>query len=108
MVSGARAPLDAAYATCLRLGRAHDESFCRAVDDAVDEVGGDGAAPLSREARAAAENASRLWAGRNCARVRRADPITPQGRRLKPLVAEFNPPRQPGRRLDRPGSPRYH
>jgi 15-cis-phytoene synthase len=70
--------------------------FCRAVDDAVDEVVPEGDWPLSDAARQQAETELALWrrelahafdpAGR---------PETAQGRALKPLVPAFQLPRQP-------------
>jgi 15-cis-phytoene synthase len=61
--------------------------FCRAVDDAVDETGGqddDGAA--AAEAIAAwREELDRVYTG---------DPHTPQGRALRPAVRDFGLPRQ--------------
>lgn len=71
--------------------------FCRAVDDAVDEVvpeaewqGG-----LTAEARARATEAVALWRGELAACYGAASPCTEQGRALKPLVAEFTLPRAP-------------
>lgn len=71
--------------------------FCRAVDDAVDEVvpeaewqGG-----LTAEARARATEAVALWRGELTACYGAASPRTAQGRALKPLVAEFTLPRAP-------------
>jgi phytoene synthase len=68
--------------------------FCRAVDDAVDEVvpesewhGG-----LTAAARACAEHELRLWRSEVDAAFH-GRPSTPQGQALQPYVAEFNLPR---------------
>jgi len=60
--------------------------FCRAVDDAVDECDVEGALP-PREAVA-------YWRAELARCFGREMPLTPQGRRLQPFVAEFNLPRQ--------------
>jgi len=66
--------------------------FCRAVDDAVDEIpeeewkGG-----LSDEARARAAESLAVWR-EELDRVYGGVPLTPQGRSLQPWVAEFNLP----------------
>lgn len=72
--------------------------FCRAVDDAVDEVAPPGEWPLTAEARAKAGQEVALWR----AELDRAfgtrggeTPATSQGRALKPLVSAFDLPRQP-------------
>ena len=69
--------------------------FCRAVDDAVDEVvpeeewrGG-----LTPEARARAESSLASWRAEVGA-LYTGTPSTPQGRALQPFVVEFNLPRQ--------------
>ena len=60
--------------------------FCRAVDDAVDEADAPGAMPP--------DEAVRFWRD-ELARCFSAEmPLTPQGRTLQPLVAEFDLPRQ--------------
>ena len=72
--------------------------FCRAVDDAVDEVAPLGEWPLTAAARASAEQAVAGWR----AELARAfgtregeAPTTAQGRALQPLVTAFDLPRQP-------------
>src|SRR5688500_2538849 len=69
--------------------------FCRAVDDAVDEVvpehewrGG-----LAPEARTRAMRELALWRSETAAAFGGA-PVTPQGRALQPVVHEFNLPRE--------------
>jgi len=68
--------------------------FCRAVDDAVDEIpeeewkGG-----LSDEARARAAESLSVWR-EELDRVYGGVPLTPQGRSLQPWVAEFNLPKR--------------
>jgi len=68
--------------------------FCRAVDDAVDEIpeeewkGG-----LSDEARARAAESLAVWR-EELDRVYGGVPLTPQGRSLQPWVAEFNLPKR--------------
>ena len=72
--------------------------FCRAVDDAVDEVVPLGEWPLAPAARAKAEGELALWRtelDRAFDRSPTSVPATPQGRALKPLVAEFTLPREP-------------
>lgn len=78
--------------------------FCRAVDDAVDEVvpeaewrGG-----LSEEARLKATGRLAIWRGELAACYPNADegadrraPCTPQGRALQPFIHAFNLPRGP-------------
>jgi len=59
--------------------------FCRAVDDATDEIG------EGRTAEAAAELAK--WRGELAACFDGAQPATPQGRALAPFVARFSLPR---------------
>jgi phytoene synthase len=73
--------------------------FCRAVDDAVDEVAPDGEWPLSAAARAKAE---RELAGWRIELARAFDasgalplPATRQARSLQPLISEFGLPRTP-------------
>jgi phytoene synthase len=72
--------------------------FCRAVDDAVDEVVPLSEWPLSREARAKAEGELASWRtelDRAFDRSSGAEPSTPQGRALKPLITAFALPREP-------------
>jgi phytoene synthase len=71
--------------------------FCRAVDDAVDEVvpetewqGG-----LSAAARARATQELGLWRAELDACYAGGAPCTSQGRALQPFIGEFNLPRQP-------------
>jgi len=71
--------------------------FCRAVDDAVDEVvpeaewqGG-----LSEEARSRAAQQLALWRSELDACYAGGAPCTPQGRALQPFVGEFSLPRLP-------------
>jgi phytoene synthase len=73
--------------------------FCRAVDDAVDEIVPPGEWPLTDVARRKAEQALAGWRGEL---ARCFDPAasgglpeTRQGRALRPLVDEFRIPRQP-------------
>jgi phytoene synthase len=73
--------------------------FCRAVDDAVDEVAAPGQWPLDAQARQKAEQELTLWRD-ELARCFDATgeydvPQTRQGKALRPLVAEFNLPRTP-------------
>ena len=70
--------------------------FCRAVDDAVDEVVPQGQWPLDATARQRAERELRLWRDElaQCFEVG-GQPQTRQARALRPLVTEFNLPRQP-------------
>ena len=73
--------------------------FCRAVDDAVDEVVPEGQWPLDADARQTAERELALWRN-ELARCfdptgTMGAPRTRQGNALHPLVAEFNLPRQP-------------
>jgi phytoene synthase len=63
--------------------------FCRAVDDAVDEVEGGGDGPAS------AAEAIAGWRRELAACFGRAQPATPQGRALVPLVAQFGLQRAP-------------
>jgi phytoene synthase len=73
--------------------------FCRAVDDAVDEVAPEGEWPLSPTARATAERELAAWRDE----LARAfdvtgtwpPPATRQGRTLQPLVGLFGLPRTP-------------
>jgi phytoene synthase len=71
--------------------------FCRAVDDAVDEAVPEGQWPLDAVAREHAERELALWRAEvaRCFEPNREPPQTPQGRALRPLVAEFNLPRTP-------------
>lgn len=70
--------------------------FCRAVDDAVDEVAPEGEWPLTPEARAQAERELATW---RAELARCFDPAgvpeTRQGKALRPLVSEFRLPRAP-------------
>jgi phytoene synthase len=73
--------------------------FCRAVDDAVDEVAPPGQWPLAPPLRAKAEHELALWRA-ELARCfdpsgTTGAPQTRQGKALRPLVAEFNLPRVP-------------
>ena len=70
--------------------------FCRAVDDAVDEVVPEGQWPLTAEARARAERQLSSWRA-ELARCfdATAAPETRQGKALQPLIAEFHLPRTP-------------
>src|SRR5512145_1596233 len=73
--------------------------FCRAVDDAVDEVAPEGEWPLSPMARATAERELAAWRD-ELARAFDATgtlppPATRQGRTLQPLVGLFALPRTP-------------
>jgi 15-cis-phytoene synthase len=73
--------------------------FCRAVDDAVDEVVPEGQWPLNAAARSTAEAELSLWRD-ELARCFDASPSgesprTRQGKALRPLVTEFNLPRDP-------------
>jgi phytoene synthase len=72
--------------------------FCRAVDDAVDEVVPLGEWPLAPAARAQAEGELASWRtelDRAFDRSSTSVPATPQGRALQPLVTEFRLPRAP-------------
>jgi 15-cis-phytoene synthase len=69
--------------------------FCRAVDDAVDEVVPLGEWPLSSEARAKAERELAGWRLELTRCFGEIAPTTTQGRALKPVVSEFSLPRQP-------------
>ena len=73
--------------------------FCRAVDDAVDEAEPLGEWPLSPEARARAERDVTMWRNElaKCFDATGALglPETRQGQALRPLVAQFDLPRQP-------------
>jgi 15-cis-phytoene synthase len=62
--------------------------FCRAVDDAVDEMPTDGASRSSGHA------AVELWRRELAACYDGTTPSTPQGRALQPVVAPFGLPRQ--------------
>ncbi|MGH9174965.1 MAG: phytoene/squalene synthase family protein, partial [Vicinamibacterales bacterium] len=73
--------------------------FCRAVDDAVDEVGPDGAWPLTAAARVKATRELEGWR-EELARCfdpseRAAQPETRQGRALRPCITAFELPREP-------------
>lgn len=73
--------------------------FCRAVDDAVDEVVPEGHWPLEPAARRKAEQELALWRD-ELARCfdqsgGRGAPQTRQGRALRPLITAFHLPRQP-------------
>lgn len=73
--------------------------FCRAVDDAVDEVAPDGEWPLSAAARAKAEQELAVWRD-ELARAFDSTgslppPATRQARTLQPLVPMFGLPREP-------------
>src|SRR5262245_1163975 len=72
--------------------------FCRAVDDAVDEVAPEEEWPLSSTARAKAQHELAGWRD-ELARVfddsGSLPPTTRQGRTLQPLVAMFGLPRAP-------------
>jgi 15-cis-phytoene synthase len=70
--------------------------FCRAVDDAVDEVMPEAEwhRGLTPEARATAERQVAGWR-EELAAVYDATPRTPQGASLQPFVREFQLPRQP-------------
>ena len=74
--------------------------FCRAVDDAVDEVVPE---QSGRAADASARRATALAMWRDGAErlLRRARPATPQGQALQPYVREFNLPRQQFEDADR-------
>jgi phytoene synthase len=71
--------------------------FCRAVDDAVDEVVPEAAwqGGLSAADRARAAQELALWRAELEACYVGGTPCTEQGRALQPLVAEFNLPREP-------------
>jgi phytoene synthase len=66
--------------------------FCRAVDDAVDEVAGNGPAPGSA---AAGREAIAFWRAELTRCFDRAAPMTPEGRHLQPFVSAFDLPRGP-------------
>jgi phytoene synthase len=61
--------------------------FCRAVDDAVDEDGGDAAVPTGRDA-------IPFWRGELAVCYAGGRPATSQARNLQPFVGEFRLPRQ--------------
>lgn len=71
--------------------------FCRAVDDAVDEIAPGQAWPLAPAARAEARRQLDGWRDElhRCFDAGAAPPQTRQGRGLQPWVAAFNLPRQP-------------
>src|SRR5215210_377189 len=72
--------------------------FCRAVDDAVDEVAPEGEWPLTDAARAKAERELAGWRdelARAFDTTGTLPPVTRQGKTLQPLVAMFGLPRQP-------------
>lgn len=75
--------------------------FCRAVDDAVDEVVPDEEwrGGLTDEARARASQALAMWRAELAACFAGAGdpptPCTPQGRALQPFIPEFHLPREP-------------
>ncbi|HUR35346.1 MAG TPA: squalene/phytoene synthase family protein [Vicinamibacterales bacterium] len=60
--------------------------FCRAVDDAVDECEAPGAMP--------AREAVQYWRAELARCFSASAPLTPQGQRLQPFIAEFGLPRQ--------------
>ena len=60
--------------------------FCRAVDDAVDECDAPGAMP--------ARDGVAYWRAELARCFSGEPPLTPQGRRLQPFVAEFGLPRE--------------
>ena len=60
--------------------------FCRAVDDAVDECDAPGAMP--------AKDGVAYWRAELARCFSGEPPLTPQGRRLQPFVAEFSLPRE--------------
>ena len=73
--------------------------FCRAVDDAVDELAPEGPFPLSPELRQQAGRELAHWRAElaRCfdSSASPSAPLTKQGRALRPFVAAFNLPRQP-------------
>jgi phytoene synthase len=72
--------------------------FCRAVDDAVDEVAPEGEWPLSVAARDRAVSELATWReelARCFDDTPGNGPTTRQGRALRPLITTFNLPRQP-------------
>jgi len=69
--------------------------FCRAVDDAVDEVVPLGEWPLTSAARARAEHELGEWRAELDRCFANGAPVTAQGRALEPLVAAYHLPRQP-------------
>jgi phytoene synthase len=66
--------------------------FCRAVDDAVDEVVADPAFPGGADAQAASQLA--LWRRELDAVYGSGEPATSQGRALRPVVEQFRLPRE--------------
>ena len=71
--------------------------FCRAVDDAVDEVAPEGEWPLSAAAHQQAVTELATWRAElgRCFDESPTVPETRQGRALRPFIAAFNLPRQP-------------
>jgi len=68
--------------------------FCRAVDDAVDEIPvDDWKSGLSAEARAKALESLAVWRD-ELERIYGGIPLTPQGKSLQPWVSEFNLPKR--------------
>jgi phytoene synthase len=68
--------------------------FCRAVDDAVDEIPEDEwKGGLSSEARARATESVAVWRD-ELDRIFGGIPLTPQGKSLQPWVSEFNLPKR--------------
>jgi phytoene synthase len=68
--------------------------FCRAVDDAVDEIPEDDwKSGLSLEARARAVESIAAWRD-ELDRIYGGIPLTPQGKSLQPWVSEFNLPKR--------------
>src|SRR5436190_3680973 len=68
--------------------------FCRAVDDAVDEIPEDEwKSGLSMEARARAAESIAVWRD-ELDRIYGGIPLTPQGKSLQPWVTEFNLPKR--------------
>ena len=63
--------------------------FCRAVDDAVDEIA-DGAGPLTPDLRARAAAALATWRAEVAALYEGGTPVTPQGRGLAVEVRNFD------------------
>jgi phytoene synthase len=68
--------------------------FCRAVDDAVDEIG-EGTGPLTPALRSRAASALAMWRGEVRAAFEGGAPGTPQGRALAVEVQAFGLPRRP-------------
>ncbi len=68
--------------------------FCRAVDDAVDEVVPEGQSQdgLTEEAKAKAADSLAFWRA-ELERIFNGIPTSPQGKALQPWVSEFNLPR---------------